>query len=101
MIPSKPIKKELETFEITVIETRKITRRVKVKVAHDVAQKMGDNDAFIGYVNLPYDDEYTPNSYLEINSAYRNYENQGYEVDVIETIWVDEDTEEVEITDGE
>tara|TARA_R100001594_G_scaffold131562_1_gene171282 strand:- start:74 stop:379 length:306 start_codon:yes stop_codon:yes gene_type:complete len=101
MIPSKPIKKELDVFEIEVTETRKITRRVKVKVANDYSQKMRDDNKLIGYVNLPYDDEYAPDEHLEIESAYRDYENQGYEVDVIETISVDEYTDNVDITDGE
>ncbi len=101
MIPSKPIKRELETFEITVTETRKITRRVKVKVANYVSQKMRDNYELIGYVNLPYDDKYAPDEYLEMESAFRNFENQGYEVNVIETISVDEHTDKVDITEGE
>jgi len=101
MIPSKPIKKELDVFEIEVTETRKITRWVKVKVANDASQKMRDNGELIGYVNLSHDDEYTPDGYLEMDSAFRNYENQGYEVDVIETISVDEDRDEVDITDGD
>ena len=98
---AKCVDLELENFEITVTETRKITRRVKVKVANYVSQKMRDNYELIGYVNLPYDDKYAPDEYLEMESAFRNFENQGYEVNVIETISVDEHTDKVDITEGE